>query len=297
MRHLEVMKKIFDVFHEAVYIVDRERKILYFNPVAEKISGFNKHEIEGQHCFQNTLNHIDETGKKLCLDGCPLLESIRKNITTDNYVYLHHKIGHRIKVHVRSVPLVEDGIVEGAIEVFTDVTEKNLVLDELTFQKELSMIDPLTGMFNRRYLDERFYHDFKDSLLSGGLGVLFIDLDNFKKVNDIYGHLTGDEVLKTVATTIISNLRSNDYVFRYGGEEIVVFLKEVSKDELFAIAEKLRILTAGSSTRGLKHEIVSTISVGATLYQIGESIYHAIDRADQAMYIAKGKGKNQTVCI
>ncbi|MDX9691681.1 MAG: PAS domain-containing protein, partial [Acholeplasmataceae bacterium] len=69
MRHLEVMKKIFDVFHEAVYIVDKERKILYFNPVAEKISGFHKDEIVGKHCFNNTLNHIDDTGKKLCLDG------------------------------------------------------------------------------------------------------------------------------------------------------------------------------------------------------------------------------------
>ncbi|MDX9691657.1 MAG: sensor domain-containing diguanylate cyclase [Acholeplasmataceae bacterium] len=297
MRNLEVMKRIFDVFHEAVYIVDKERKILYFNPVAEKISGFKKGEIEGQNCYHNTLNHVDEQGKKLCLDGCPLLESIRNNITTDNFVYLHHKEGFRVRVHVRSVPLMEDGVVTGAIEVFTDETRQNLVLEELIFQKELSLIDPLTGLFNRRYLDERFYQDFKETLKTGQLGVLFIDLDDFKKVNDIYGHLVGDEILKTVSSTIIHNLRESDYVFRYGGEEIVVFLKDVSHDDLFRIAEKLRILTAASSTRNIEQKLASTISVGATMFEIGESIYQAIHRADKAMYQAKRLGKNQTVVV
>jgi len=295
MKNLDAMKRIFNVFHEAVYIVDKNRKILYFNPVACDISGFKKEEIEGKHCFDNTLNHIDEKGKKLCLDGCPLLESIQKNITTDNYVYLHHKKGYRIRVHVRSVPILENGIVQGAIEVFTDETEKSLIIDEVIFQKELALIDPLTGLFNRRYLDERFFKDFKDQLSSNSMGVLFIDLDNFKQVNDVFGHLVGDEVLRLVSQTIIYNLRNSDYAIRYGGEEIVIFLKDVTHQTIFEIAEKLRILTHASSTRNLKHNIHTTISIGATLHKEDEDIYQTIHRADQAMYQAKRLGKNQTI--
>lgn len=295
MRNLEVMKRIFEVFHEAVYIVDKERKILYFNPVASKISGFAKEEIEGKHCFDNTLNHIDDQGKKLCLDGCPLLESIRQQITTDNYVFLHHKKGYRIRVHVRSVPLFENGVVEGAIEVFTDETEKNLVVNEVMLQKELALIDPLTGLFNRRYLDERFFNDFKDGLEKQNVGVLFIDLDNFKQVNDLFGHLTGDQVLRTVSQTILHNIRSHDYAIRYGGEEIVVILKNMSIEEIRSMAERLRILTQASSTRDSQHNLTTTISIGATLQKPKEDIYQTIHRADLAMYQAKRLGKNQTI--
>jgi len=295
MKNLEVMKRIFEVFHEAVYIVDKDRKILYFNPVASKISGFSREEIEGKHCFDNTLNHIDDTGKKLCIDGCPLLESIRHKVTTDHYVYLHHKKGYRIRVHVRSVPLFEDGIVEGAIEVFTDETEKNLVINEVVLQKELALIDPLTGLFNRRYLDEKFFNDFKEDLEQDDLGILFIDLDNFKQVNDVFGHLVGDEVLRTVSQTILHNIRSNDYAIRYGGEEIIVLLKNIIKDELHKMAERIRILTESSSTRHTKHNLTTTISIGATLHKPKDQIYQTIHRADLAMYQAKRLGKNQTI--
>lgn len=297
MTNLNAMKRIFDVFHEAVYIVDRNRKILYFNPVAEKISGFKAEDIVSKHCYDNTLNHIDEHGKKLCIDGCPLLESIQENITTDNFVYLHHKDGHRIRVHVRSVPLIEDLEVIGAIEVFTNESKTNLVLDELLLQKQLALIDPLTGLFNRRYLDERFDIDFKENMTKGNLGLLFIDIDNFKQVNDIYGHLVGDAVLRTVSSTIMHNLKQIDYVVRYGGEEILVLVKETHPEDLYHVANQLRILIAASSTRKIAHHLYVTVSIGASMHRPEDHITVTIGHADQAMYQAKKCGKNQVVMI
>lgn len=297
MNNLDAMKRIFDVFHEAVYIVDKNRKILYFNPVAEHISGFKSTDIVNMHCFNNTLNHIDDKGKKLCLDGCPLLESIQKNITTDNFVYLHHKEGHRVKVHVRSVPLMEQNEVVGAIEVFTNESKKNLILDELLLHKQLALIDPLTGLFNRRYFDEQFRIDFKEQLINGKLGLLFLDIDDFKQINDVYGHIVGDQVLRTVSSTVSHNLDQEDYAIRYGGEEIIIMLKDSNQKELKELANHLRILIAASSTRSLKQNVHTTVSIGATMHHPVEDIYQTIHRADQAMYQAKRQGKNRVVII
>lgn len=295
MRNLEALKKTFDVFHEAVYIVNNERKILYFNPVASEISGFRKEDLEGTFCYDNTLNHVDDQGKQLCHEGCPLMDSINYGVNTDHYVYLHHRLGHRVRVHVRSTPIYEDGKIVGAIEAFVDETQKNTLLDELMFHKHMSMIDPLTSLFNRRFLDERFPANLIEVGIEGRLGILFIDIDDFKKINDTYGHQAGDEVLRTVSRSIQYNLKVNDYVVRYGGEEIVVFLKDVDLKLMMQIAEKLRILVEATTVRTSHHQIKQTISVGATLMTHLDSLQDAIDRADQAMYQAKKAGKNCVV--
>ena len=295
MRNLEQLKMMFDSFHEAVYIVDTERKILYFNPVATEISGFKAEDLVNSHCFDNTLNHVDDTGKNLCKDGCPLLVSIRENRVSDHFVYLHHKYGHRVRVHVRSIPYLEDDKVVGAIEVFTDETQKSSMIDELIIHKHMAMLDPLTGLFNRRFLTERFPVMLSENAKDGMLGILFMDIDNFKEINDTYGHLAGDEVLKSIASTIQYNLKTHDYVVRYGGEEIIAFLKNVNEEDLLFIAEKLRILVSKSSTRTARHELKVTISVGATMALPNESIDEGIHRADIAMYEAKVRGKNNTI--
>lgn len=297
MQTLNKLKILFEAFHEAIYIVDNERKILYFNPAASQISGFEKDEMVNTFCFDNKLNHVDEKGKKLCLDGCPLVESIKTNQIVENFVYLHHKNGHRIRVHVRVIPYEENGKIIGAIEVFTDVTERNLLLEELIIQKKLSLLDPLTGLFNRRFLHEEFPTLAKAISDDEKLGILFIDVDDFKLINDKHGHLIGDEVLKNISKTIQYNLKGNDFVIRYGGDEILVLLRNADQDNVEFVAEKLRILVKNSVSRGIKQGLKTTISVGATIHDRKESLLQAINRADHAMYLAKSQGNNQVVFL
>jgi len=151
MKSLEQLKLMFDHFHEAIYIVDINREILFFNIMASEISGFSQKEMTGLFCYENKLNHVDDFGNHLCFEGCPLVESITKDMVTDHFVYLHHKKGHRIRVHVRAIPYKENGEIVGAIEVFTDETQKNLMQQELEIQKNIALLDPLTGLFNRRF--------------------------------------------------------------------------------------------------------------------------------------------------
>lgn len=297
MDQLEKLTQLFESFHEAIYIVDKDRKILYFNPAASQISGFSQGEMINSFCFDNKLNHVDDSGHHLCLDGCPLVESIKNNTINEHFVYLHHKNGHRVRVHVKVIPYVENGEVIAAIEVFTDVTERNLLLEELMVQKKLNLIDPLTGLFNRRFLHEEFPQVQMGFSKEENLGILFMDIDDFKEINDKYGHLMGDEILKTISNTIQYNLKANDYVVRYGGDEIVVLLRNIDQDNVEFVAEKLRILVKNSGHRDLEDRIQSTISIGATIMSKNESLLQAINRADHAMYISKSKGHNRVTFL
>lgn len=297
MEQLEKLKVIFESFHEAIYIVDKERKILYFNPVASEISGFSKDEMVNSFCFDNKLNHVDDEGVRLCIEGCPLVESIKENKVGEHFVYLQHKAGHRVRVHVRTIPYIVDDQVMGAIEVFTDVTEKNLLIEELQVLKKLNLLDPLTGLFNRRFLHEEFPSISMGFNKNESLGILFIDIDGFKQKNDTYGHLMGDSILKIISSTIQYNLKSNDFVIRYGGDEILVLLRNIDKDNVEITAEKLRILVQNSGSRELNIPVKTTISVGATIQSKNESLMQAINRADHAMYLAKSRGNNRVVYL
>lgn len=285
--NLNTLKTLFDSFYEAIYIVDKNRKIVYFNPKAEEITGFSKEEIIGKHCHENTLNHVDDTGKQLCLSGCPLLYAIKNDETIDADVYLHHKKGHRIPIHVRSIPYKENGIILGAVEIFSNRSSKQFQDAIYDVEKHLNYIDPLTEVFNRYFINDKL-----DKIIENKdkFAIMFIDIDNFKKVNDMYGHLNGDIVLKVVAETIKRN-SDDGYVVRFGGEEFIVFKQVNDLDEAKKHAEKLRMLVERSVIR-FEFKYHPTISVGLTMLN-GFEVNEAIDRADSAMYQAKRNGKNQ----
>jgi diguanylate cyclase (GGDEF)-like protein/PAS domain S-box-containing protein len=288
---LEQLKKYFDNFHEAVYIVDPNRKILYYNPIAEKISGFTKEEMENTYCYDNKLNHIDEHGKKLCLDGCPLQKSVRENVVTDNFVYLQHKKGHRIIVHVRAIPLIEDGKVIGAIEVFTDETKRSLLYENEKINAIIKYIDPLTGLLNRLFMKYEL-QTFLDKRDLQEWGIIFLDLDDFKRTNDKYGHLVGDIVLESVSNTILNFLEEDDFAFRFGGDELIVMFSKVNKDKLIEKAKLLQVLIKATKIRDIDDDNLTNTSMGLTIMKIDSNIMDMINIADQAMYKAKQEGKN-----
>jgi diguanylate cyclase (GGDEF)-like protein len=123
-------------------------------------------------------------------------------------------------------------------------------------------------------------------------GVLFIDIDHFKKVNDTYGHNTGDKVLKMVATTLSCNIRTTDFLGRWGGEEFVAIIPNLKQEQLVHLANKLRHLVAGSQLQLERSAVRVTISIGATLAQEEDSVETLVERADQLLYQSKTSGRN-----
>jgi len=156
--------------------------------------------------------------------------------------------------------------------------------------------DDLTGLHNRRYFNERMIEEIERARRHGGrISLLFGDIDNFKRINDTYGHPVGDAVLKMLGCIFQEMLRRSDLVARYGGEEFAVLLFDSSREQAAVIAENLRQAIEAASLPG-PEKISVTISFGvAALGEDSNTMEGLISKADKAMYNAKTQGRNK-VC-
>ena len=165
--------------------------------------------------------------------------------------------------------------------------------------RDSSLKDPLTGLYNRRFLDE-YVEKLKPQVIrqKTSVGILLIDMDHFKMVNDTYGHDVGDVVLKELSMALHTNVRDADLVIRYGGEEFIILLMNVeSEDKVMEIAQKLRNKVQSMDIAiGDNKRLKKTISIGVSLFPSdSESIWQAIKYADIALYEAKKTGRNKVV--
>lgn len=160
------------------------------------------------------------------------------------------------------------------------------------------MTDPLTGILNRRGFEIRASQTFADqTTLDKGLCLLMLDIDHFKKINDTYGHLFGDKVIRAIAETLKSKVRGDDSVARLGGEEFAVMLPETDISGARTVAEHIRQSIEGGKIRRLdtKEQIGGiTISIGVAAYTNGVSVVDLLDQADKALYVSKNTGRNKT---
>ena len=286
-----------DLF-EGVYFVDKNRGITFWNHGAERITGFSAQEMLGRFCYDNLLNHVDDHGKQLCLNGCPLHATIGDGVPRSAQVYLHHKSGHRVRVDIKIRPLFIDGQIIGAAEVFYNAEIGDGVDIGMKEMERLALFDQLTQLPNRRYIDSYLDNQIRDYQTLGiDFGVMMLDLDLFKNVNDTYGHEVGDLVLKMVADTLQSSIRKNDFIGRWGGEEFIAILRGVNQNELKMIAEKIcKLVERSGLTRG-KDNISVTISIGATMFESADKVSTVIQRADKALYTSKREGRNRMTVL
>lgn len=158
--------------------------------------------------------------------------------------------------------------------------------------ERLSRVDPLTGLANRRVLDEELCREGERSRRGGGpLACLAVDLDHFKRVNDTWGHSTGDRLLAAVGAVLHKGVRGIDLAVRTGGEEFLLLLPGTDLEEAAAVAERIRERIGALSVEGLPERV--TASVGVAVLAAGESEGEFVARADRALYDAKGSGRNR----
>jgi diguanylate cyclase (GGDEF)-like protein len=162
--------------------------------------------------------------------------------------------------------------------------------------KQLAYLDGLTGIFNRRFFELRIIEEIERARRYGsGMAVIMADIDQFKRLNDEFGHLLGDEVLRQVSSLFHQQLRKMDVVCRYGGEEFAILLAQVNAEEALGVAEKLKKAVAGWQFPGVPRTI--TISAGtAVLPEHGATRDDLVRAADTALYSAKQSGRNR-VCL
>lgn len=158
--------------------------------------------------------------------------------------------------------------------------------------RELADVDPLTGIYNRTGAEAQIRKWFGSDGATTTVGVMMLDLDHFKQINDTYGHDMGDKVLRAFATLVAANLRNEDIFARWGGEEFVIVCQARSRDALYQLANKLRQI-ASQQTFGADLDLKVTVSIGLAIAFIGETFEDVFKRADKALYRAKQSGRNR----
>lgn len=168
---------------------------------------------------------------------------------------------------------------------------------ELEQRRREALLDPLTGLFNRRAMDAHLA-----MLVTSGdrpaTSLLVIDIDNFKTINDKYGHSVGDSVIRNVAELVRKSIRGHDLAARFGGEEFVVILADTPASGAMTVAESLRLrieLLRLKRTRDGEHLAPITASIGVSEMLPGDTAETLINRADDALYAAKNAGRNRVV--
>ena len=291
----EMRTAVLENLSDGVYFVDRRRRILYWNNGAERITGFAKDEVLGHRCHDNLLNHCDDAGTILCKTRCPLAATMRDGELREAHVYLKHKDGHRKPVRVRAAPVRDaDGTVVGAVETFHDDTA---LFDARQREQELereSMIDPLTGVGNRRLGKSTLAGLVKQFDAAGRS--LRAAIRRYRPVQAgqrPFGHDIGDVALRAVARTLAETCRTSDTVARWGGDEFLVLLAEARPRTLELIAERVRALVERSEIATEQGPVPLTVSVGATVVKRGDTPNLIVRRADALLYASKAAGRNR----
>jgi len=286
---------ILDALFEGVYFVDRQRRITYWNNAAQEMTGFSAGEVVGKCCYDRVLQHVGDAGEDLCQGPCPLQGTMSDGTAREARVYLHHKDGHRMPIHLRCLPLRDAaGQVVGGVEIFRDASQHHVLSARVKELEQMAYFDALTRVHSRRYVDAYLRMRLEEfDRYRWGFGVVLFDIDDFKIVNDRYGHLVGDRVLKMVATTLASSARAFDIVGRWGGEEFMVVFVNVSREMLANIVERFRVLVSAAFLHEQDAIVSVTVSAGATLVREADTIEGIVGRADQALYQSKQSGRNR----
>ncbi|MCD6308889.1 MAG: sensor domain-containing diguanylate cyclase [Candidatus Latescibacteria bacterium] len=291
----EFFKKILEDIRDGFYIVDRDRMIAWWNNGAAKITGFDAGEVVGKKCSDSILQHVNGAGANICEDGCPLMQTMKDGEPRDVEVYLNHKNGNRVPVLVRVTPIMDDtGGIIGAAELFSDISTKAHYIEKIDTLRKMAMFDPVTHLPNRKYIEIKLY-SFLEELREHGVpvGLLLIELDNFKYINDRYGSTVGDNALRVISQTMQDNSQALDVIGRWGGVRFMAIIDNTPEDQLFSIANTLRVLIQQSiPIKGDKRYRI-TASMGIVYANANDTVESFIKRAEQLVAISQKSGRNR----
>jgi two-component system, cell cycle response regulator len=288
------LQSVLSACADAIIVSDLEDRILLCNEAAGPLCGCAPEKLIGE-----TLSRVLDQG-----DGAerpPMLPEHTDRLRNREMRIANRDTGRRVWVRASISALRgESGERVGLVSAFHDITESKLLLQELQEAnrrlQELSITDSVTGVHNHGYFQERLRSDVQAARRYGyPLSLVLLDLDDFKLLNDLHGHQTGDRALRTVAEVMAEHLRETDVLCRYGGEEFTVILAHIDKEGGLEAAERLRVAIEQVQiplSSGGWRSITASFGV-ATIPSDAEEPDGLIEAADSAMYRAKRRGKNQ----
>lgn len=288
---------ILNALFEGVYVLDKHRKIIFWNKGAERISGFTAEETVGKFSHDNLLNHIDIQGRLLCFEGFELAKPASQGEIIEAEVYIQHKKGHRIPVKIRVMPWIVDGQIEGSIEMFVENNESAHAIKRIGSTMNKTLRDKLTGLPNKKRFEHFLLEKMNDYRnFEVPFGLIIADIDNFEGINDTYGRESGDELLKLLSDTFRNSVRLADMIGRWENDAFVFLFSGVSNEGIYLLCEKIRILSEGSTLRSSAFKDIDfTVSVGGTIIRTDDTVTDVMDRLTARLKRAKKRGGNNSV--
>jgi diguanylate cyclase (GGDEF)-like protein/PAS domain S-box-containing protein len=287
-------KLITDVVGEGIFLVDSKGQIIFSNPEANRLLGYDFDEMKGLF-IQEVVHKQQLDGTSYKLDDNPLYIAITLGDAYSEEGAFTCKSGFLMAVMITCRPVFKDDVMDGAVIAFRDITEQKKYLQSLeTINKLLetqATTDALTGIYNRIKFNTSLTMEMaRSERYQSPLSLILFDIDHFKNVNDTYGHSAGDNVLKRLAKRIQASIRETDIFARWGGEEFVILAPGLFIMEAVQLAEKLRRNI--EELYFIKPQKI-TLSFGVAAFKKGDSSTVLINRADEALYRAKENGRNQ----
>jgi diguanylate cyclase (GGDEF)-like protein len=288
---INVQSRLKSIIDEIVIRFDKTSNTL--NSILEENSNILKKDIEEDKKIANEL-----TGVNHLIINESSIEAL-KSMVLSKVDELSKEISKKIDNKHTALKHLE----QEKKQVNKELSEYKLKEQELAkIKKELekykmeSVTDPLTGLFNRKFMIKKIEEEIERGKRYGSkFSIIFLDIDNFKRINDVYGHIVGDFVLKYLANIIKSELRKVDYAFRYGGEEMVILLSETNLENALKFSERLLEIVRNTIFKYKTEDLKITVSIGVAEFKPGETIEQLIERADMAMLKAKQAGKDRVV--
>jgi diguanylate cyclase (GGDEF)-like protein/PAS domain S-box-containing protein len=282
---------------DIVFRLDETGHLTFVNPAALRITGYEEKEIIGMH--YPTLIRPDMREEAMKFFGRQFVKGIHN--TYSEYP-INAKGGDELWFGQNTQLIVENGHVIGFQAVSRNITDRKRIEKELKDSeeryRELSIIDDLTQLYNSRH----FYHQLKMEIdraerYEQPLTLLLLDLDDFKRFNDAYGHIEGDQVLLRLGQVVKRCLRQTDSAYRYGGEEFVILLPMTTSADGTVTAERVRTeFKKENFAPAPGRDVHVTVSIGLAQYKRQEDMKTFVHRVDQLMYQGKKNGKDRVFC-
>jgi diguanylate cyclase (GGDEF)-like protein/PAS domain S-box-containing protein len=299
---------------DIVWQADSEMRFTYINYADRRLRGFDREDVIG-HSFLDTLTPDGQAIMADVLTRRRQLEaSGQKGEALRFEVPQRCKDGGMVWVEIMSLPTYDaNGRVSGFQGIGRDVSaRKRDEAERIQAQRQLEMRldtvaaeqlllqeqanrDPLTGLHNRRYLNETLPRELSRALREGDpVAVIMIDLDHFKQINDTYGHAAGDEVLKALADLLKLESRGSDLISRFGGEEFLVAMPGMNAEQARQRVESWRTRLADTTIKAGAADIRVTLSAGLAIFPAhGDTMAALVARADEMLYRSKSEGRNR----
>lgn len=282
----EVMQSITTAAQDAVTMVNSNGNVTFWNPAAEKLFGYTAVEIMGSNPMRSL---VPSRYHEVLMTAFPQFikhgTGALIGTTTELQALRNDGSEFPIEISISSVKIRNDW---NAVAIVRDITIRKLAEEQL---QQLATTDTLTGAFNRRRFNEVFTSELARAKRYGTpFGLIILDIDHFKHINDTYGHQAGDRVLVQLSSIISNNLRNTDVFARWGGEEFVILTLNCAVVCPRQLSEKLRLLVE-------KHDFSEagkvTCSFGVTEFREGDNQEAMVKRADTCLYRAKESGRNR----